>query len=155
MNFKLSEIEENDEVTVYRYINLSISIDKSYVEINPVLLPSIKDYKVSTNFFFFKNWISMERPIEYTPNGYYCTENSNAIEIEHTYNKKAYSHIDKRPVVPYLSMREFPETYVNVQVEIEFNDGNVFSSSRVFKFDGKIVDNTKDILSPYRNVLLF
>jgi len=153
------EIGDNDLVTIYRQIDLAPTIDKSFIEINPSLLPLIKDYNVSTDYFFCKNWNSMLSAIDYTQlsTNWYCSKIPNGrIEIKHTYNRSSYQFNNNRPVVPYLSyMREFPETYVNIQVEIEFNDGNIFNSSRVYKLNGQIIDNTKDILSPYKNTLLF
>ena len=153
------EIEDNDLITIYRQIDLCPFIDKSFVEINPVLLPLIKDYKVSTSFFFCKNGRSKLSGIDYmqkSTDWNFAKIPNERIEIEYSYNKNSYSFPNNYPTVAYLSyMNEFPETFVNVQVEIEFNNGNILNSSRVYKLDGKIIDNSKDILSSHRNVLLF
>jgi hypothetical protein len=147
----IGDDDKTKQITVYRLIDLSPSIDKSYVEINPALLPLIKDYEVSTDFFFSKGLYSGLPAIDYMQFGtdWYGVKIPNKrIEISGTYVPCQYQNRDNLPFVPYLSyIDKFPETFINVQVEIEFNNGYRLNSSRVYKLDGKLIDNTKDVLS--------
>lgn len=146
------EAIQPDIKTFYRRINLKPKISKESVIINPSLLPLIKDYKVSISNIMCS--LSKDQKFLYLDyktlsEDWHCAEvpNNGWLEIEDTFNPKAYAYPGDIISHFYLSyMNTFPETYVNVAVEIEYTDGSVMASSRVFKLDGKVYDNKQDIL---------
>lgn len=140
-----------------RNIILKPNIRKEDVLINPELLPLIKNYKVSINNILCSKKDNVNQRFllcryKKIEDGWYCSElqSNDIIANEETFNPLQYVGNGKIPIV-YLSFGNsninYPETYVNVLVEIEYNDGSFLSSSRIFKVNGKIYDNTKDIIN--------
>lgn len=144
---------DDNSYNVYRDLRIIPSIKKESVIINPALLPLIKDYKVTVGDIISAN--SSDKKIrglryEQIQNNWYSanTENGYLKLSKMIFPAGHYYSNGTRFVDYYMSFLDsFPEVYVSVLVEIEYNDGAILSSSRVFKLDGKIVDNRQDIIN--------
>lgn len=145
----------DDIINHYRVINLSPSnIKKETVEINPSLLPLIKEYTVTTSHI-----LSSKEPLIQLSNSkeigdwYYSEIPNGKFEKKVPIFVDGYQTIVGRPVkVFYLSSPKLPATiYTNVQVHIEYIDGSHYSSSRLFKVKLNIIDNRSNILNNLPN----
>lgn len=138
-----------------RIVNLTPTISKDAVIINPKLRPLIKNYTVSTKCIFSTKEKSNQLKLipsnlykQIAEHWYTVEITSPRIEItKHLNPDNFYLPPGKKEHTFYLEyMDRFPETYIDVTVTIEYTDGEIFSSGRVFKIDGTVQDNKQEIL---------
>ncbi len=137
---------------VYRYLYIKPEVKKESIIINPALLPLIKDYKVTVGDVISTN--SSDKKIrglkyEQIQNDWYSANTENGgLKLRNNIFPAGYMYLrDTNTVDFYMSfLNTFPEIYVSVLVEIEYNDGSILSSSRVFRVNGSIYDNSYDIM---------
>lgn len=142
---------DTERYDVERSLYIKPEVKKESIIINPALLPLIKDYKVTVGDVISAS--SSDKKIrglkyEQIQNDWYSANtDKGSLKLQTKILPGGYMYLrDTRYVDFYMSFLDtFPEMYVSVLVEIEYNDGSVLSSSRVFKVNGSIYDNKSDI----------
>ena len=144
---------DDNSYNVYRDLNIKPTIKKESVVINPTLLPLIKNYNVTIGDVISTN--SSDKKIrslkyEQIQSDWYSANTDNGyLRLSRMVFPAGYLYPNGTQFIDYYMsfMDSFPEMYVSVLVEIEYNDGSILSSSRIFKVDGKIIDNKQDIIN--------
>jgi len=145
-------IEDYDFYDVNSIILIKPEVPKESVIINPALLPSIKNYKVTVGDIISTN--SATKKIqglayqEITDDWYSYDTDAGRLTVGTTVLPAGYQYMWGITNADFYMkfLDTFPEMYVSVLVEIEYNDGDFLSSSRVFKVNGTIKDNRNDIM---------
>lgn len=150
--YEEGSLKEGRENEYTRTVYLHPILDKKSVIINPSL--DIKDYKVSVGYIYearSKTDKLLNAPyVEISDSCFLAEIKDRAVEVSASHRPGGILYpVGQEPMreIIYLAyMKKLPDIYMSVLVDIEYTDGSVLSSSRVFKVDTEIIDNKSDIV---------
>lgn len=167
INLNKYELAYKDRNENYYYHNFILTpmLKKESVVINPKLLPLIKEYTVSVIDTIYttdsknKKLPQCENYVKFAEDWYSTKLPGGVIKYIEYYDLEGVDlprFADRAEL--YLSFKNhYPETFVSVKVDIEYKDGSLTSTSRLYKVKWNINDNEKSIIkaTPRSTYLIF